>query len=104
MSSGLDDLNAFSSLIVLRAAGILTRSAEAPLTKNALEMVHPKYVWDGDQPKEVGTSQTLTQIYEDKIQQAPDSFRVGAYPPTAAIAYWFADAAENLNLAFQTTV
>jgi hypothetical protein len=98
MSSGLDDLNAFSSLIVLRAAGLLTRSDEAPLKKKALQMIHPKYVWNGDQPKEVGPSQTLMQIYEDKIQQAPDSFRVGAYPPTAAIAYWFADAAENLSL------
>jgi len=98
MSSGLDDLNAFSSLIVLRAAGLLTRSDEAPLKKKALQMIHPKYVWNGDQPKEVGPSQTLMQIYEDKIQQAPNSFRVGAYPPTAAIAYWFADADENLSL------
>lgn len=98
MSSGLDDLNAFSTLVVLRAAGILTKSVEAPLKSNALEMVHPKYVWEDDQPKEVGPSQTLRQIHEDKVQHAEDSFRVGAYPPAASIAYWFADAAENLGL------
>lgn len=98
MSSGLDDLNAFSSLIVLRAAGILSRSNEGPSIKQTLNMVHSKHIWKDGEPRKVGPEQTLRQVAQDKIKQVPDSFRVGAYPPTAAIAYWFAEATENLNL------
>jgi ATPases of the AAA+ class len=98
MSSGLEDLNAFSSFIVLRTAGILSESTEDPLTKNALGMVHSKFVWDDGQPREIGPKKTLKQIFKDKIKQAPGSFSVGAYDPTPAIAYWFADAAASLRI------
>ena len=98
MSSGLEDLNAFSSFIVFRTAGILSRSNEVPLTKNPLEMGHSDYVWEDGQPREVGLRKPLKRIFKDKIKHAPNSFRVGVYEPTPAIAYWFTDAASRLTL------
>lgn len=97
-SSGLPDLNAFSALIVLRAAGVLTRCPEAPLKELALAMTHPK---DGgaDIPITAKTNHTLKEIAKQIfIKDVPDSFRVSNFPATPAIGYWFVDAIDRLQL------
>lgn len=99
-SSGLPDDNAFSSLIILRTAGILTRSVESPLTSPVLAMKHTAYKQEGNdaQPVALEHESTLEEIIRSFAGRAPESFGVGGYPSTPAIAYWFVDAVENLRL------
>jgi hypothetical protein len=95
-SSGLKDDNAFSSLIVLRTAGLLSKSAEKPLTRPVLEMTHTTRQQMEDGSVKEGPTRTLKQIAIEFGKKAPDSFRVDDYPATPGIAYWFVDAGENL--------
>ncbi len=99
-SSGLPDNNAFSSLLVLRTAGLLSKSAEKPLTKPALAMTHNPRPEGGKKshPVKGGHTNTLEEIAKDFAKGAPDSFGVDGYPSTPAIAYWFVDAIENLEI------
>jgi hypothetical protein len=94
-SSGLDDDNAFTSLIVLRTAGLLTELLESP----ALLMSHTTYKIDSKgTPQKVGPTRTLKEIGLHYGREAPKEFAVDKYPPTPGIAYWFVDAAERLPL------
>jgi len=99
-SSGLPDNNAFSSLIVLRTAGLLSKSTENPLTRPALEMSHTTKSQkdNGGQSVEQDLTRTLKRIAKDFADESPKSFEVVGYPSTPAIAYWFVDAVENLAL------
>jgi len=92
-SSGLPDDNAFTSLIVLRTGGLLSRGL---LTKPALDMSHALRSMKGRKVRGA-TARTLRTIARDYAAKAPDSFGVGVYPSTPAIAYWFVDAVENLR-------
>jgi hypothetical protein len=83
-SSGLLDNNAFSSLIVLRTAGLLSKSDVVVSTKPVLKMKHG--------------NRSLRSIAMGFAKGSPDSFKVGGYPSKSALAYWFVDAIENLNL------
>jgi hypothetical protein len=91
-SSGLPDDNAFTSLIVLRTAGLLSESL---LTTPALEMSHTTRIPSGKRFKK-GVTRTLEQIAQEIGENAPESFKVDDYPATPGIAYWFVDAVENL--------
>ena len=96
-SSGLPDDNAFTSLIVLRTAGLLPKSTEKPFTtENALEMSHTRRVYSKNKLVKTGPSKTLRELLIDFGERAPDSFGVGVYPSTPGIAYWFVDALDNL--------
>jgi len=62
---------AFSSLIVLRTAGLLSKSAERPLTQPALEMTHAtqQQADHGAQPVEQA-SRTLKEIAQEFADKA----------------------------------
>jgi len=91
-SSGLVDDNAFSSLIVLRTAALLSDL----LRKPALEMSHPTYELKDGTPIKSGPSRNLKEIADAFGSAPPNTFRVDEYPPTPGIAYWFVDAVEKL--------
>ena len=97
-SSGLPDLNAFSALIVLRAAGILSQCAETPLTKPALDMTHRSYDKEGNVIKGEPARNLKEIALKEFIEDVPNSFKVGKFPPTPAIGYWFVDAIDKLGL------
>src|SRR6266496_1785223 len=93
-SSGLNDDNAFSSLLVLRTAGLLS----SILRKPALEISHPTYkLTKTGKLVRRGPKRTLREIARAFGSGAPGSFAVDDYPPTAGIAYWFVDAVEHLS-------
>ena len=97
-SSGLPDLNAFSSLIVLRTAGILSHSGETPLKKPVLEMTHQSHDREGNVIKGA-PARNLKEIAQKRfIETLPISFQVSSFPPTPAIGYWFVDAIDKLEL------
>lgn len=103
-SSGLLDGNAFSSLLILRTAGLLFKCREPLLIELPLRMVHT-FKPDVDQrnevakPFSVGQEQNLEEIIKTFSEDMPQLFSVDEYPPTSAIAYWFVDAAEKLEIA-----
>jgi hypothetical protein len=98
-SSGLPDDNAFTSLIVLRTAGLLATCSERPLTKDAaLKLSHTQWILSKkNKLVKSGPAKSLRDLAIDFGKRAPDSFGVGVYPSTPGIAYWFVDALENLT-------
>src|SRR5437870_6367528 len=82
-SSGLPDDNAFTSLILLRTAGLLSKSL---LTRPVLEMSHTPRSATGRRVRGA-TARTLSEIANDFAAKAPDSFGVGVYPSTPGMAY-----------------
>src|SRR5688572_920761 len=81
-SSGLDEKNAFSSLIVLRTVGLF-RVANL-VDERILTRKHK--------------GESLREIVRRLSESNPEGFRVGKYPSTPALAYWFLDAIENLSI------
>jgi hypothetical protein len=81
-SSGLDDDNSFTTVLVLRAAGLLRK--HGVITKAQIKTLRHKGLALGD--------------FAERIAgRMPESFQVADYPPKSAIAYWFVDAVEPLG-------
>jgi hypothetical protein len=96
-SSGLPDDNAFTSLIVLRTAGLLSKCTEKPFSGElALEMAHTPRIPSRDKLIKKRPAKTLRELLIGFGDGAPNSFGVGVYPSTPGIAYWFVDALDNL--------
>jgi len=91
MSSGLDDNNAFTALIVLRTGGILSAHIT---TKPILNLAHPSY--DNNKAK-TGVSRTLNQVATDFLNDFPNTLRVDKYPANPGLAYWFVDALDQVK-------
>jgi len=97
-SSGLRDLNAFTSAMVIRAAGFLVSHGELEADQ-ALKMIHQRPIDKSEKPKpgaielalEENYEPTLGQIIEAVGKKAPDSFAIPGYPAKTAMAYWFVD-------------
>ncbi|MCI0378874.1 MAG: AAA family ATPase [Gemmataceae bacterium] len=85
-SSKLPEGNAFTSAIVLRAAGILI---ELPQLKSVAEMKRPAgRKWTG---------KGLMEIPDKLIRDPAKTLKVLKYPATSTIAYWLVDAVDGLN-------
>jgi hypothetical protein len=111
-SSGLKNDNAFSALIVLRTAGLLLKSNAIPSSVSVLEMEHPietleeiarRIIKEPSGQRLELSRRTLHEIALDIANDATRSFRVEGYPSTPALAYWFVDGIENLNLYLEIT-
>jgi hypothetical protein len=97
-SSGLDDLNAFTTCMVIRAAGFLV-SAKKLTSDEAKNLKHicPTDSNRHDPPGEVRTAlgkskqPTLSEIIAAVAEKAEKSFSLPGYPPKTAMAYWFVD-------------
>ena len=82
-SSGLNNDNAFTSVVVLRAAATLH-------AHKLVDVAQLDTLRHGDR--------TLTRVGSDLADAAPSSFAVGGHQPQATLAYWYADALDRLNL------
>lgn len=91
MSSGLDDNNAFTALIVLRTGGILSPH----ITKPILNLAHPSY---NNQKVKTGVSRSLNQVASDFLNDFPNTLRVDKYPANPGLAYWFVDALDRVKV------
>ncbi len=101
-SSGLLDGNAFSSLLILRTAGVLSSTRQKLLDDSPLELCHTFKKFSGQKdvavPFSLGTTLNLREVLEKFAHNLPIAFSVDKYPPTSAIAYWFVDAVEKLHV------
>lgn len=108
-SSGLPDLNAFTTCMVVRATGFLV-SVGALTRKEAEDLRHlPTSKETGGKEKsnpsvehkevsgaigkavENKKDPTLLDVVNAVASEAPESFRISTYPPKATMAYWFVD-------------
>jgi len=103
-SSGLRDLNAFTTCMVIRAIGFLV-SGDALTAEEAKELVHKRPAQNdksktenakderGEIEKALGDNQepTLLEIIQAVAEKVPNSLRISTYPPKATMAYWFVD-------------
>ncbi|HYJ88788.1 MAG TPA: ATP-binding protein [Pyrinomonadaceae bacterium] len=105
-SSGLLDGNAFSSLLIIRTAGLLSTRREKILTEAALPMSHTFQVAEDQtevaKPFEIGMTCSLSEILDRFAPGVPRSFSVDKYPPTSTIGYWFVDAVDKLDVNITT--
>src|ERR1022692_4074059 len=81
-SSGLDEDNSFTTVLVLRAAGLLRK--HGVLNRAQIKSLQHKGI-------------ALETFAKRIAGRMPESFRVADYPPKPAIAYWFVDALEHLG-------
>lgn len=96
-SSGLEDLNAFTTCMVIRAAGFLLSTGR--FDKNTfLELKHaPAEKTDTTPRGEVGKAlasqlePSLQEIIQAVALGERRSFSVPGYPPKTTMAYWFID-------------
>lgn len=86
-SSGLDDENNFTQMIVMRMAGFLARHKIVPEPEIRVMVKKGK---------------TVEQRVRDVGKSAPRSFRVKDYRPTPVLAYWFLDAIDSVSLDLPT--
>jgi hypothetical protein len=95
-TSGLDDLNAFSTCMVIRAAGFMV-SAGKLKTPNVEALPHV-----AEAPEKAGVvpvadalgenrKPSLSQIALGMASGAPETFKVHKYPSKTTMAYWFVD-------------
>lgn len=102
-SSGLRDLNAFTTCMVIRAAGFLAR-AELFTSTEVQELKHEldHEVKDGtgsqkqgaieqDLREKTGRERTLAEVVKTVAKNAELSFSIPSYPPKTTMAYWFVD-------------
>jgi hypothetical protein len=95
-SSGLNDLNAFTTCMVVRAAGFLV-SSQVLTPAEAKTLVHERPPVPtgrvGDIEKALGENQkpTLLEIIRAVGSGAHDTFAIPGYPPKTTMAYWFVD-------------
>lgn len=109
-SSGLDDLNAFTTCMVIRAAGFLV-SAKKLTSAEAKKLSHvrPPIIPDrktplGEVESALGESKepSLNEIIAAVAQKAPESFSIPGYPPKTAMAYWFVDGITKAEIEIDT--
>ena len=81
-SAGLSEGNNFTRVLALRTAGLLKK--EGILTGGVLDLKHK--------------NKTLREIGSAMLKRIPGSFAVKKFRPNAAIAYWFLDAIDHLEL------
>ena len=102
-TAGLDANNAFTTSLVLRAAGILVRARL--LAPSALQTLRRD--WKDVEPKSGEIIQdkcrkfnslTLPAIAALIAESMPKSLSVQSYPPTSAIGYWLLDAVSLLGI------
>jgi hypothetical protein len=87
-SSGLSEDNPFSTVLVLRACGLLISSGT--LDMSAVE----------EKKDFAGTLRSLADIAKWLLDGDEfDKFKISAYPPKAAVLYWFVDAVDRLKVA-----
>src|SRR5262249_18548162 len=82
-SSGLDDLNAFTSSMVVRAAGSVV-DAGLLTTSEVAKLKHKKT--------------TLKDVVSEIAKNSPDRFAVPGYPAKTAMAYWYVDGITRAKL------
>ena len=81
-SSKLPKDNAFTKIMVLRAAGLLARDGELK-ADSLLKLSH--------------NGKTLADILKETAEDAPKTFKVQHYDPTPTLGYWFVDAINALQ-------
>jgi hypothetical protein len=82
-TSGLKDLNAFTTALVVRAAGFLVRGG-ITADKAVARLKHSK--------------QSLEEIVRARANLGTDAFKVLDYPPKTALGYWFIDGTIAANM------
>jgi len=83
VTAGLSENNNFTRMLVLRAAGLLKTS---------------KIITDADLAELKHDGKTIPGIARQMLSDIPASFEVGMFGPKAAIAYWFLDAIDHLEV------
>src|SRR4030042_5742650 len=87
-SARLPKDNAFTAVIVLRTVAMLFKKglvSKRKLQRRAKSSGGLRF-----------RNKSLLEIAEDLSANAPESMRVGKYPPNPAIGYWFVDAISDL--------
>jgi hypothetical protein len=111
-TSKLDDLNAFSTSMVTRAAGFLVASGTFSSSEVA-KLVHPWSVpptpAEGEKVRDIGVAAvakalgqnaqpSLRDIAVAVASASPASFSVQKYPPKTTMAYWFIDGVSKSSI------
>lgn len=110
ISSGLEDLNAFTTAMVVRAAGFLVKAGILTL-EEAEDLKHerPNKKMDSRKTRHKiarGAIETalsskkkprLLEVITAVAREVPDSFMIPRYPPKTAMAYWFVDGVSKAN-------
>jgi hypothetical protein len=97
-SSGLRDLNPFTSCMVVRATGFLI-SAGVITASQAMDLKHARSQEGDDRwppsllEKELSgiKEPSLKEVISKIAEKAPDTFAIPGYPPKSTLAYWFVD-------------
>src|SRR5262249_8845811 len=82
-TAGLDEGNNFTRMLVLRVAGLLRRA---------------QIVSDDDLRELKHGGKTIPEIAQEMLTELPQSFNVENFGPKPAIAYWFLDALDHLEI------
>jgi hypothetical protein len=98
-SSGLRDLNAFTTCMVIRALGFLTKAGELKAGAETLIHRRPKDepsinpIKKGPVEESLGNSETpsLLDVIVAVAKGVPQTFSNPGYPPKATMGYWFVD-------------
>jgi len=108
-SSDLEDLNAFTTSMVIRATGFLVKAGVlSPAEARDLKHKRPriKVRFDRKNPpgaigKTLATQKepTLERVVNAVVKSVPNSFRIPKYPPKMAMAYWFIDGVTKAGFA-----
>lgn len=93
ISSKLDESNAFTTSLVLRAFGFLKQFSASGIASPS-EFKHEKYPRVSDK--------SLTDIVKDLAENIKERFIVNDYPATPTIVYWFIDAVERSELSLES--
>jgi ATPase family protein associated with various cellular activities (AAA) len=97
-SSGLRDLNPFTSCMVVRATGFLISSGVLTASE-AMDLKHVRPTKDDDRwpPSRLETElsgikqPSLKEIISAIAEKAPQTFAIPGYPAKSTLAYWFVD-------------
>jgi hypothetical protein len=89
-SSDLKEGNAFTTIMVLRAAGVLARDGKLKVGE-LLELSH-----DGLSLRDT-LKKTAKEAPEEGAKGAPETLKVRDYAPTPTLGYWFVDAVDALE-------
>lgn len=92
-SSGLPELNAFSTAIVLRASGHLAKSPDLAFPPPG----NLEHSWRARR-SHIERKRSFSQIAKDLALHPPKKFSVQRYPPTATIAYWLVDGIDRAGI------
>lgn len=93
-SSELDEGNAFTSALVLRTAGILSKHKVVE-RKELLELNKP--MWRQEK------NLNLEKIVMELFKGVPESLGVQEYEPTTTVGYWFVDAVDDLGVSLENS-